>query len=353
VTFARPHREGTAGEAGDAVTSLLGEYGSATRRAVRHYLASDRQAPFLDDLIADYPARGGKMMRPAICLANALVFGGRMEDAVQCAAAVELLHNGLLIHDDIQDDSELRRGRPTLHVLHGVPLAINAGDAMMLAALRPLLDNLRHLGPDLALRILDVTQSMARETAEGQALELGWRDTNRVDLTEADYFGMVLKKTAWMGMIWPAQLGLLIGSRGDANPDSVIRFGFFLGAAFQIEDDLRNLVPDDRYGKELNGDLFEAKRTLMLLHARRTCTPSERLELDAFLTLRRHERTEDRVGWLADLMLRQGSIDYARSVAGALAGAAQYEFDLVYGSRPSSRDKEFLAGLIPWVFERT
>jgi geranylgeranyl diphosphate synthase type II len=335
------------------VAEVLGEYGEVTREAVRHYLASDRRAPFLDDLLADYPARGGKMMRPAICIATARAFGGQLEDALQCAAAIEILHNGLLIHDDIQDESELRRGRPTLHALHGVPLAINAGDAMMLTALRPLLDNLRFLGQGLSLRILEATQAMARETAEGQALELGWRDGRATDLTEADYLTMVLKKTAWLGMIWPAQLGLLIGSRGAADPESVTRFGFFLGAVFQIEDDLRNLAPDGDYGKEANGDLFEAKRTLMLIHARRTCSAGDRRRVDEFLTLHRGERTADEVHWLADLMRAQGSIAYARAVAGALAGAADHEFSLAFGRLPPSRDKRFLAALIPWVFDRT
>ena len=336
---------------GEVVSTVLREYGLATRRAVQHYLASDRQAPYLDDLMADYPGRGGKMMRPCICIANARVFGGRLEDAIQSAAAIELLHNGLLIHDDIQDESELRRGRPTLHALHGVPLAINAGDAMLLTALRPLLDNLRHLGPDLSSEILEMTQTMARETAEGQALELGWRDSNRNDLTEADYLTMVLKKTAWMGMIWPAQVGLLIGSRGRADPASVVRFGFFLGAAFQIEDDLRNLRDDETYGKERNGDLYEAKRTLILLHARRTCTVAERRRLDAFLKLKRPDRTAQNIAWLAGLIEKQGSIVYAGAVAQGLAGAAMHEFDRAYGHLPPSRDKDFIAGLIPWVFE--
>jgi geranylgeranyl diphosphate synthase type II len=335
-----------------AMAAMMADYGRATRGAVAHYLSSGRPAPFLDELLADYPARGGKMMRPAICLANARVFGARLEDAAPCAAAVEILHNGLLIHDDIQDESEMRRGRPTLHALHGVPLAINAGDAMMLMALRPLLESLRGLGPAVAEQILEVTQTMARETAEGQALELGWRDRNHLDVDEADYLAMVLKKTAWMGTIWPAQLGLLIGSRGAADPERVVRFGFFLGAAFQIEDDLRNLEVDPGYGKERNGDLFEAKRTLMLIHVRRTCSDAERREIDAFLGLGRRARTPDQVSWLAGLMERLGSIAYARTVAGALAGAAAHEFALVYGDLPASADRSFIAGLIPWVFER-
>jgi geranylgeranyl diphosphate synthase type II len=330
----------------------LATYGRATRAELDRYLAAYPPAPFLDELIADYPSRGGKMLRPAICIANARVFGGAPEAAYRCAAAVEILHNGLLIHDDIQDGSEVRRGRPTLHALHGAPLAINAGDAMMFTALRPLVDALRPLGPAVGSQVLEISTTMARETAEGQALELGWRDRNVIDLTDADYFRMALKKTAWMGMIWPAQLGLVVGSAGRADPASVVRFGYFLGVAFQIEDDLRNLSVDPGYGKEMNGDLFEAKRTLMLIHAYRHCASAERARLDGFLALPRDARTADDVLWLAGLMERLGSIGHARAVAAGMAGAAAHEFNLAYGPRPPSPDKSFLAGLVPWIFER-
>ncbi len=334
----------------ELMAAMMGDYARVTRRAVKRYLANDRPAPFLDELVADYPGRGGKMMRPSICIANARVFGGRLEEAVQSAAAIELLHNALLIHDDIQDGSQMRRGRPTLHALHGVPLAINAGDALMLLALRPLLDTLRDHDRDLAQRILAITLTMGRETAEGQALELGWRDGAAVELEESDYLTMVLKKTAWLATIWPAQLGLLIGSDGRADPDLVTRFGFFLGAAFQIEDDLRNLSDDPGYGKERNGDLFEGKRTLMLIHVRRTCRRAERLEIDRFLATPRERRPLDQADWLAGLMRRYGSLDYARSVAAAMAGAAAHEFDLTYGDLPSSPDRAFIRGLVPWIF---
>ncbi|HWD68414.1 MAG TPA: polyprenyl synthetase family protein [Caulobacteraceae bacterium] len=348
--------EAPAGRDGEDVASLvqsiMTECGAATRGAIWNYLPREARAPFLDELIADYPARGGKMMRPTICIANARAFGGRIADAVSCAAAIEILHNGLLIHDDIQDGSELRRGRPALHKLHGAPLAINAGDALILLALRPLLDGVRPLSSGLGERILDVTQSMARETAEGQALELGWRERAEVELGEADYLTMVLKKTAWLATIWPAQMGLLIGSRGEADPASVVRFGFFLGAAFQIEDDLRNLETSVTYGKELNGDLYEAKRTLMLIHARRSASAADRRTLDGFLRLRREERTDEEVRWVAALIRRQGSLEYGRTMAQAMAGAALHEFTAAYGHLPPSRDKSFIAALPTWVFTR-
>lgn len=346
---------GCGGEGVDpgVVPRLLQQYGQATRAMVLEYLHSEPPSPYLDELMAQYPQRVGKMMRPGICIATACAFGARPADAVRCAAGIEFFHNALLIHDDIEDESEERRGRPTLHAEHGVPLAINAGDGLMLLAVRTLIDGLQDFGPDVSREAVARTQHMARQTAEGQALELGWRAHNRTDVAEADYLTMVLKKTAWMSTIWPSQLGVLIGARGAYDPSNVVRFGFFLGAAFQIQDDLLNLEPDPRYGKERFGDLYEAKRTLMLIHLRQACGDAERRELDDFLGLRRRERTAERVGRIYALMERHGSITYARTVAAALGGAAMREFELAFEGLPPSPDRDFLQGLAPWVFART
>ena len=166
------------------------------------------------------------MMRPSICIATARAFGARSSEAVRSAVAIELLHNAFLVHDDIEDESEMRRGEPALHSLHGVPLALNAGDAMLLLSLRPLLDNRRSLGPRLALDVLLETERMARESAEGQAMELGWRRDNVMELEDEDYFAMVLKKTSWLAVIYPMRVGAMIGTRGKADLDQFIRFGF-------------------------------------------------------------------------------------------------------------------------------
>ncbi len=290
------------------VPTVLREYGEITREALKEYLPSREPRRYLYDLLTDYPERGGKMMRPSMCIAAARMFGGRLEDALRTAVAIELLHNALLIHDDIEDGSEQRRGRPTLHRLHGVPLALNAGDMLTLTSLRPLLENAGAMGERLALQIIEETERMARECAEGQAMELGWRRYNSIGVSDADYLEMVLKKTCWLATIYPIRVGVLIGSRGGIDLDSFIRFGFFLGAAFQIQDDLLNLVGDDRYGKELNGDLWEGKRTLLLIHA---------------------------------------------LISQELAGAALHEFSLLTAGLPESRDKSFLKQMPTWVIERT
>jgi geranylgeranyl diphosphate synthase type II len=335
------------------VPEVLHEYGQITRDALKTYLPSWSPRRHLYDLLADYPSRGGKMMRPSLCIATVRAFGGRLEDALDTAVAIELLHNALLIHDDIEDNSEERRGQPTLHVLHGVPLAINAGDTLTLMSLRPLMKNRDRIGPHLALRILEETERMARESAEGQAMELGWRQDNATHLSESDYLEMSLKKTCWLGAIYPSRVGAIIGTCDNADLDTFIRFGFFLGAAFQIQDDLLNLVADERYGKERNGDIWEGKRTLMVIRLFQETTPEERARLAQILQVQRSERSQEQVDWVRGLMDKYGCIEYARLFAHALAGAALHEFERIYGSVRDSRDKEFIRGLVTWVFERT
>jgi geranylgeranyl diphosphate synthase type II len=342
---AAPRSPGIVGE-------VLEEYGQAARAMVERYFDADNRSQYLHDLVVDYPRRGGKMMRSSLCIAHARAFGASAEKAVRTAAAIEMLHNGLLIHDDIQDASMERRGRPTLHAMHGVPLALNAGDMLMLLSLRPLMDNVDEVGERLALEVLRETEIMARESAEGQALELGWRDLNETTVTEADYLKMVLKKTAWFSTIYPARVGALIGSHGRVDPSIFMHFGFFLGAAFQIQDDLLNLIGDDTYGKERNGDLYEGKRTLMLIHARTSSTIADRGIFDELLAAPRELRSPEDVAWLRAAIDRHRSIDYARKVAEALVGAAEYEYARVYAAIPDSRDKRFIAALIPWVLER-
>src|SRR5258707_11084908 len=163
----------TAGNGSGLVSAILREYGGLTRSALKDYLPEREPRRYLYDLLNDYPQRCGKMMRPSLCIATARLFGAPIEQAIRTAVAIELLHNALLIHDDIEDGSEKRRGRPTLHVLHGVPLALNAGDTLTLMSLRPLLENRSRIGERLTLRIFEETKRMARECAERQALVIG------------------------------------------------------------------------------------------------------------------------------------------------------------------------------------
>src|SRR5215217_2283821 len=124
--------------ASSLVSSVLQEYGDTTRAVLFDYLPAKEPRRYLYDLAADYPQRGGRAFRPSLCIATARAFGAPLDTAIPTAASIELLHNAMLIHDDIEDESEQRRGKPALHVSAGIPLAINAGDMLSVLSLRPL-----------------------------------------------------------------------------------------------------------------------------------------------------------------------------------------------------------------------
>jgi geranylgeranyl diphosphate synthase type II len=332
---------------------MLRRYGDVTRVALAKYLATREAHRDLYALVADYPRLGGRMMRATLCIATARVFGASLEEAAGAAVGLELIHNAFLVHDDIEDESEARRGKPTLHTTYGTAVAVNTGDALILLALRAFMDTRTTIGPRLALRLLEEAERMGRESVEGQAMELGWRRDVALDLGDADYFTMVLKKTCWYTTIFPSRAGALIGTRSEDDLDRFIRFGFFLGAAFQIQDDVLNLVGDEaRYGKELDGDILEGKRTLIMMHLLREASDDERGRLATFLALPRTQRQDPDIRWIRERMFARGSIDYARQVAHAMSGAAREECSRLYRGMPESTDRSFIEELPSWVIER-
>lgn len=333
--------------------ATLERYRALTLEAMLKYLPSKEPQRYLYELLPSYPLRPGKALRPALCISTCRAFGGSTNAAMNSAAAIELFHNAFLVHDDVEDGSEHRRGHPTLHAEHGLPIAVNVGDALNVASIQPLMDNLSLLGPTLTWKVFNEIQQMVRESVEGQALELGWVRDNLADLTERDYLRMILKKTCWYTCIEPARVGALIGSGGNAELDAFNRFGYYLGAAFQIQDDILNLTAqEDRYGKEISGDLWEGKRTLMLIHVHGEADAAERERLQAFLAASRRQRRAVDVEWLRDLMDRYGSVDAARQTARMLAGAALREFHSCYGQLAESEDRQFIADTVFYMVER-
>lgn len=238
----------------------------------------------LYDLILEYPLRSAKALRPALCIATCRALGGHLESVLLSAAVLELYHNAFLIHDDVEDGSESRRDELTLHRQEGVPIAVNVGDAMLALTLEPLLDNMRTLGLGKALRILQVVARMARESAEGQAMELEWVRDGSWQLSDADYVRMVYKKTSWYTFITPAVLGCIIAGAGERRTIALRKFASLLGIAFQMQDDILNLTAErERYGKEIDGDLWEGKHTVLLLHMMRTVDPEKRRIVEKIL----------------------------------------------------------------------
>ena len=172
-------------------------------------------------LVSDFLDRAGKGLRPALCIATASALGGRAEDAYAAAAGIEMLHNAFLVHDDIEDGSYARRGAATMHRVAGVPIAVNAGDAMNALAFRLFRKAGERLGPAAAARIFDEVDHLLVETLEGQAMELGWVRDNDLTLGADDYLRLVLKKTAWYSFIHPLRIGALVADARRSEPRSL------------------------------------------------------------------------------------------------------------------------------------
>jgi geranylgeranyl diphosphate synthase, type II len=335
------------------VEAALERYRAFTAAAMVRYLPDKEPRRHLYDLVADYPTRPGKALRPALCLATCGAFGANIANAERMAVTLELIHNGFLVHDDIEDESDHRRGRPTMHRLHGTPLAVNVGDALHVLSLRPLMECRDILGPGLAWRLFCEIEHMIRESVEGQAMEIGWIHDNQTDLTPDDYLRMTLKKTCWYTCIHPCRIGGLIATGGHLPPATFDRFGYYLGAAFQIQDDLLNLVGDEgKYGKEILGDIWEGKRTMMLIHLLLECNPDERPWLVGFLSRPRTTRTSGDVHQVRQMMDAHGSIEFGRTCSRYLAGAALAEFEIAYCAAKDNADSRFLRDLILYMIGR-
>ncbi|MGB7243037.1 MAG: polyprenyl synthetase family protein [Sulfitobacter sp.] len=335
----------------------LSGYANQTKDRLRDLLPKGEPRDHLYGPIADYVETSGKGLRPALLIATCKAFGGKAQDALTSAAALELLHNAFLIHDDIEDLSEFRRGRRTMHERLGVPLAVNVGDAMQAMALRFLRRNVSDLGATTAWAVFDEFDHLLTQSLEGQAMELGWIRDNALDVTAADYLAMTLKKTCWYSFIHPCRIGALIASgRDHALPveklEAFDAFGFYLGAAFQIQDDVLNLIgTQDVYGKEIYGDIFEGKRTLMLTQLSRLATGGERSKLQEFLALPRADRTEADVAWVHERMQSYDCIPYAKSAAKDLVTAARSKFNVAFADAHGV-DKDFIAHLMDYMIER-
>jgi geranylgeranyl diphosphate synthase type II len=330
------------------VQERLVAYTAPVSAAAQAYLAGGEPAGYLYDLVRDYPARAGKGLRSALLLATCQALGGSAREALAPALSLELLHNAFLVHDDVEDGSDRRRGAPTLQVTHGTALAVNAGDALAAVALGPLRDDAA-LGVRLSARLLDEYTSAVRFTIEGQALDLGWRRDDVVDLGAGDYVAMSARKTGWYTAVLPLRAAVLVATHGATPPAALTRLGGLLGVAFQIRDDVLDVVGGAETGKSRHGDVREGKRTLLVVHLLATARPAARREIVDFLTAPEGERTDADVAAVVASMHELGSVDFAQRYAAEMVADALRLFDSVFAGVPDSPHKDFLRDVISFV----
>ena len=227
--------------------------------------------------LAAFSANGGKRHRPLICMLAARAVGGDPARARSAAAAIEHFQSAALIHDDIADKGQLRRGKPCMYLTEGVGRAINCGDYDITLSTDAVLRD-EALDAPLKLRVLGELTAMMQRTVEGQALDLGWVQNERFDLTVQDYPTMATLKTAHYSGAVPLAVGAMVGGGSEQQVEALRSFGLATGLAFQIQDDLLNLV-GDAGDKDFRNDITEGKRTLVAVHALEHAESETRREL--------------------------------------------------------------------------
>jgi len=340
-------------ELATAVEDRLRAVGRVVRRSMLDAMPDGEPVQWLYGPMREYPSRPGKALRPALCMSAGRAFGGSADDLLGIAVAIELLHNAFLVHDDLVDGSEMRRGRPTLATAYGLAAALNAGDGLAVVAGQVLRRATRRLDRDLADLIWAEFDTMAMRTLEGQAMETGWQLDNVEDLRPDDYLELIMHKTCWYTTIHPLRVGALVGSGGKADLAPLVRFGFHFGAAFQIRDDLLNLVGDERsYGKEILGDLYEGKRTLPLVHLLANASGADLDLIRDYLRRTRSERSAELVGTVRALMDDYGSIAFTSEYAEGILLVAEEYFEQAFADAQPGLDLDFLRALVPYVWAR-
>ena len=251
----------------------------------------------------------GKRIRPVACLLACEAVGGSVEDALPVAAAVELLHNFSLIHDDVEDDSPTRRHRPTVWALWGVPQAINAGDAMFTLA-RLALHGLgsRPISPALAMDACMIFDHACLRLTEGQYLDMSFE--GRLDVTVDEYLLMIEGKTAAL-LSASLELGALVGGADQATRRSLAEFGRSLGLAFQMQDDILGIWGEEAVtGKSAASDILTRKKSLPVVYALDNPLVGEELRAHYAQPIEQAD-----VPVVLDLLAQAGAWEYAAQAA--------------------------------------
>ena len=330
---------------------------------VESALANSAGAPLTDTAVASdlgrylyaplegFTASGGKRVRPVLALLGAEAVGGRAEDALSCAVAVELFQSAALIHDDIADKSELRRGVPCLYRTAGTGLAINAGDLALTRVFEVVLAD-GSLAPERKVHALSELVRMERHTLEGQALDLGWVHDGRWDVSPDDYLYMVTSKTSWYTVASPLCLGALVGGGSAEAAHGLLELGISAGIAFQLQDDLLNLVGDAAaQGKDFRSDVTEGKRTLAVVWALEHLDAQKGSELVALLNQKTTNPSE--LSRAVELIELGGGIEKCRELARSEAEAAKARADeLAQAGHITVESRDLLISMSDFFVER-
>jgi geranylgeranyl diphosphate synthase type I len=289
--------------------------------------------------------RGGKRWRPTLLLLVCEALGGDVKKYFDLVVIPEIIHNGTLIVDDIEDGSELRRGKPCIHKIFGVDIAINAGNAMYFL---PLLVLMRNNYP-FKEKAYDIIIQEMINVSFGQAMDIAWHNSlaDADNLSEKEYLQMCAYKTGCLARM-AAKLGALAAGADEKTIEKMGALGESIGVLFQIQDDVLNLVGEQfQKGKGFGEDITEGKRTLIVINTLQKANKKDRERLLKILKM--HTKDKRLIKEAISIMKKYGSIEYAKNFAKKMINDAWNEVDKIL---KESDAKKKLYALIRFAAER-
>jgi geranylgeranyl diphosphate synthase type I len=259
--------------------------------------------------MAHYPAAGGKRLRPLLATIVSEAVGGKADAAMPFGIALEMVHNFTLVHDDVMDEDDTRRGLKTVHSLYGVPEAILAGDAMFARAFEMVLES--DVQSSDLVELTDILARSVRLLAEGQQMDMDFEA--RSDVSSEEYLKMIERKTAVLYSA-AAQGGAIVGGGSEAQQESLFEYGRLMGLGFQIWDDVLDLRSDkETFGKPVLNDIRNGKKTLIAVHALENLEGAQKEEFLAVLG--KKDASEVELLRAKDILEEVGSIDHASRIS--------------------------------------
>ncbi|MDK2868776.1 MAG: geranylgeranyl diphosphate synthase, type [Pyrococcus sp.] len=313
-------------------------------------LIPEKEPKILYEAARHYPLAGGKRVRPFVVLTATEAVGGEWEKAIYPAVAIELIHNYSLVHDDIMDMDETRRGRPTVHKVWGINMAILAGDLLFSKAFEAI--SRAEIPPEKKARVLETVVKASNELCEGQAMDLEFE--NRDTVTIEEYMKMISGKT---GALFDAsaKVGGIVGTDNEEYINALSTWGRNVGIAFQIWDDVLDLIADEeKLGKPVGSDIRKGKKTLIVAHFFENADEKDKQKfLKVFGKYAGDVKGEGiieedikaEVMEAIDLLKKYGSIDYAANIAREMVKKANEALKVLPESE-ARKDLELLARFI-------
>ena len=292
--------------------------------------------PLLSEVLTYIKQRNGKMMRPILTLLMAKLFGEINYSALHAALSLELLHTASLVHDDVVDESDKRRGQSSVNAIYNNKVSVLVGDYMLATSLK-------HSAMTGSIRIVDLVARLGQNLAEGEIIQL--TNINASEFSEEVYYDVIRKKTAAL-FTASAEAGAVAVNSSDEMVQNARLFGEMIGIAFQIKDDIFDYYSSGEIGKPTGNDMSEGKLTLPALHVLNTLGDEKMCQL-AF-RIKSLDATDAEIFLFIDYVKKNGGIEYARQV---MVDYRNKALDLL----PSTADttiKDALTAYIDYVIER-